>query len=122
MVQPVSGAVGSDPHVRVIASPHLDFHTPVVGADLYFRNCVTPLPPVATRGANGHQTRSADAEGIGAAAAAGSGVAAPGRAARRSGAVGRVVATIRDALEPAARAGRIARPAASNANRTPPAA
>src|SRR5436853_5842722 len=57
---------------------------------------------------HGHQARSDDAEGAGAAPPAGGGAAASGCTAGRSGPMGQVVATVGDALEPTARAGRFA--------------
>src|SRR5207237_2062934 len=57
---------------------------------------------------HGYQARSDDAEGAGAAPTAGGGAAASGCTAGRSGPMGQVVATVGDALEPTARAGRFA--------------
>src|SRR5207244_11077646 len=68
---------------------------------------------------HGYQARSDDAEGAGAAPTAGGGAAASGCTARRSGPMGQVVATVGDALEPTARAGRFAGSAQGGASRAP---
>src|SRR5438270_13835961 len=66
---------------------------------------------------HGYQARSDDAAGAGAAPTAGGGAAASGCTARRSGPMGEVVAAAGDALEPTARAGRVAGSARGGASR-----
>ena len=60
------------------------------------------------RGQRGYQTGSEDPEGAGATPTVGGGAAAQGCTAGRGCSMGRVVATVGDALEPTTRAGRIA--------------
>src|ERR1700716_3244915 len=79
-----------------------------------------PCPSIsggAMRGEYGYQTRSRIAEGAGATPTAGGGAAASWRTARRGRSMGRVVATVGDALEPTTRAGRFAGSAAGEPDR-----